>query len=1166
MLCTACGQFQQSSRKGITRGLCCNKCPNHGPWCSQFQLPAAAGVPNATPPLKRQRRASPPRQPFFGNSEAQSSAPSGSGSQRPGRAQGVSSSAPSSLGLPKPATLPPRHGALVRNLTQELRAAEEDNPEVLKLRRTLESSVSKGIKAKQKWDESTKFLAIGGQTAMDVAAKEAALNRSRTDVAKATEELAAHDQVCKDEDGDAHSTMRSGAKKFLDPIWMLRLQRSLEQAKRRLLQDEQGLRKALELKALDTQLQACEAETALAETRLQEALVTVLALRREVSRFALGASELEPIFAAVRGPIEKLLVAPNVAAVEELVTTEWCTSLSTGVHGVEVTLHLEAVVAQLSTVALLEGGYVLLRLDALAKEQTPADAEGGGAVSSYWPCYARLGSVHARSFCEAAEELRLDVAGGNKDVAAGKAGRPPLRVKSLQLLRAWVGLQPDVRLGTEVADALKRLLLRQRDGLDNLLPPSSLQASLRPYQVQGFAWMAANAENGLGSLLADEMGLGKTLQTLALLLYLRESGRLHRPVLVVSPLSVMSNWKAEIASWAPGLRAHVYHGPGRKLPANCSLSRQGTSSAASPPVSGIAGVSESLPAGGPAGEAEVVLTTYSTLREDWALLSATARFGGMVLDEAQAIKNSRSQITKAVLEVAQTAVGPVRIALTGTPVENRLAELHSIFSFIVPGYLGAAKNFEQDFAKPLERGCGPDASQNSDASRAEFIQARDLRDRLLAALRPFLLRRSKTDGDIASDLPAKIELVHAVQLTESQRLLYQAVQESAFARVLESLGALEDSDDANRSLEDVVPEAAIEPKGRRVVFVLSMLHALQQVCNHPAAVCSHSWPQGKLDRSDASYSPSHENSGKMTRLLSLLEEVLAPRSGPAPGVQLPGEKVLIFSQYVQTVSLLQSTVQEAHPEIEVLSFHGQLSMEQRSEVQERFKNDPRCAVLILTLGSGGVGINLISASHVVHFDRCWNPAREAQATDRAHRIGQCRTVVVHRLICLGTHEERLAKIQDKKSKLAGEIIPGGGHALEKDINGMSLEELRQLFTFSFGVDSQMGQRAEEVTSELRKTPLESVSYACAGSRLRDSDVAGASMVRPTPVLVHGCGIQTLPVRHPQEGPSYGWGIQTLPVRQSSARRSVLRLGVQTLPVRQSAFASCVSPREGSSYG
>ncbi|CAE8597560.1 unnamed protein product [Polarella glacialis] len=190
--------------------------------------------------------------------------------------------------------------------------------------------------------------------------------------------------------------------------------------------------------------------------------------------------------------------------------------------------------------------------------------------------------------------------------------------------------------------------------------------------------MAANAENGLGSLLADEMGLGKTLQTLALLLYLRESGRLHRPVLVVSPLSVMSNWKAEIASWAPGLRAHVYHGPGRKLPANCSLSRQGvslptitattiattttttmttessefsgdpaallslpssvkTSSAASPPVSGIAGVSESLPAGGPAGEAEVVLTTYSTLREDWALLSATARFGGMVLDEAQAI-------------------------------------------------------------------------------------------------------------------------------------------------------------------------------------------------------------------------------------------------------------------------------------------------------------------------------------------------------------------------------------------------------------------------------------------------------------------------------------------------------------------------------------------------
>ncbi|CAE8682868.1 unnamed protein product, partial [Polarella glacialis] len=281
--------------KGITRGLCCNKCPNHGPWCSQFQLAADAGVPNSTPPLKRQRRASPQRQPFFSNSDAQSSAPSGSGSQRPGRAQGVSSSAPSSLGPPKPATLPPRHGALVRNLTQELRAASEDNPEVLKLRRTFESSVSRGIEAKQKWDESTKFLAIGGQTAMDVAAKEAALNRSRADVATATEDLAAHDQVCKDEDGDAakateelaahdqvcrdedgdvakateelaahdqvckdedgdvaKATVRSGAKKFLDPIWRLRLQRGLEKAKRRLLQDEQGLRKALELKALDT--------------------------------------------------------------------------------------------------------------------------------------------------------------------------------------------------------------------------------------------------------------------------------------------------------------------------------------------------------------------------------------------------------------------------------------------------------------------------------------------------------------------------------------------------------------------------------------------------------------------------------------------------------------------------------------------------------------------------------------------------------------------------------------------------------------------------------------------------------------------------------------------------------------------------------------------------
>eukprot|EP00439_Symbiodinium_sp_Y106_P009331 s4428_g1.t1 len=368
----------------------------------------------------------------------------------------------------------------------------------------------------------------------------------------------------------------------------------------------------------------------------------------------------------------------------------------------------------------------------------------------------------------------------------------------------------------------------------------------------------------------------------------------------------------------------------------------------------------------------------------------------MVLDEAQAIKNRISQITRAVLEVAGHSVGSVRaslarrrrVALSGTPVENRLSELHSIFSFVLPGYLGSAREFEKEFGKPLEKDSSPETESQRSA----------LRSRLLTAIRPFVLRRCKSDEAVASDLPPKIELMHTVTLTSGQQKLYEAVQKKELDRVL---GAAEERLRLEQLGSDTAEEAtssATIPASVRAKEVLSTLHALQQICNHPQALGSKHWPPELL--------------------LALLEEALSPRDAGREG-----EKVLIFTQYVHTVQLLQWTIEKAFPSTKALTIHGGLGLIEREEQIQRFKSEPRCSVLIMTLGTGGVGLNLAVASHVVHYDRCWNPAKENQATDRAHRIGQNRTVVVHRLVSQGTLEERLAEELRRKSQLAQEVIP-----------------------------------------------------------------------------------------------------------------------------------------------
>ncbi|CAJ1374976.1 unnamed protein product [Effrenium voratum] len=576
-----------------------------------------------------------------------------------------------------------------------------------------------------------------------------------------------------------------------------------------------------------------------------------------------------------------------------------------------------------------------------------------------------------------------------KDLPKGKC-----RAQGVSLLRGWLGLEP-MRLHKEVTAQLERLLSR-REPDKNLQPPAALQGTLRSYQAHGFSWMASNVRNGVGCLLADDMGLGKTLQTIALLLHLKAARSQPFPALVVMPLSILGNWSSELATWAPSLRCVTYHGSNRALPKNCL--REG-------PAKGAA-----------TAEADVVLTTYHLLRDDLQLLLERCQFSAMVLDESQAIKNRSSQITRAAIELAEQTVGSTRIALTGTPVENTLAELHSIFSFILPGYLGSARDFEKEFTRPLEK-------VTADGHCT-------LRARLLHAIRPFVLRRCKSDEAVAPDLPPKIELTHAVMLTSAQRTLYEAVKKHELEKVLEAKVAEGQEERLELGLEESKEAAPITVRAREV---LSVLHALQQICNHPRALGGKHWPPGVVQ--DERFTDAAETSGKMSRLMALLEEVLAPSDGQ-------GEKVLIFTQYVNTALLLQSTIEANYPQIKALAIFGSVGLPEREELLRRFKTEPRCAVMIMTLGTGGVGLNLVEASHVVHYDRCWNPAREAQATDRAHRIGQCRTVMVHRLVTSDTVEERLAAELTRKSRLAGEVVPTSA----TDISSFSVQELVELLS------------------------------------------------------------------------------------------------------------------------
>ncbi|MFG2606005.1 SNF2-related protein [Streptomyces sp. NPDC048514] len=484
--------------------------------------------------------------------------------------------------------------------------------------------------------------------------------------------------------------------------------------------------------------------------------------------------------------------------------------------------------------------------------------------------------------------------------------------------------------------ALAALRGRLTAGLRPADPPPGLDATLRDYQLRGLAWLDLMTSLGLGGCLADDMGLGKTVTLIAL--HLKRART--EPTLVVCPASLLGNWQREITRFAPGVPVRRFHGQGRTL-------------------DGFDG--------------GFVLTTYGTMRSTAAHL-AEQPWGMVVADEAQHVKNPYSATAKAL----RTIPAPARVALTGTPVENNLSELWALLDWTTPGLLGPLKSFRARHARAVENGEDQEAVE-----------------RLARLVRPFLLRRKKSDPGIVPELPPKTETDHPVPLTREQAALYEAV-------VRESMLAIETA----------------EGIGRRGL-VLKLLGALKQICDHPALYLKE---DARLDRPAA-------RSGKLALLDELLDTVLA-EDGSA----------LVFTQYVGMARLITAHLSARAIPVDLL--HGGTAIPERERMVDRFQNG-ETPVLVLSLKAAGTGLNLTRAGHVVHFDRWWNPAVEEQATDRAYRIGQTQPVQVHRLVTEGTVEDRIAEMLTAKRALADAIL-GSGEAALTELTDRELSDLVSL--------------------------------------------------------------------------------------------------------------------------
>jgi hypothetical protein len=498
-----------------------------------------------------------------------------------------------------------------------------------------------------------------------------------------------------------------------------------------------------------------------------------------------------------------------------------------------------------------------------------------------------------------------------------------------------------VTAGPWLAETLKGL--RSPQGLSEVDPGDALNGTLRPYQEVGVRWLHLLASLGLGACLADDMGLGKTIQVLSLLLVLKRRGDEPRPSLLVAPASLMTNWAAEIERFTPGLKAFIAH-----------------------------------PSALPAAElrtldpdrlrdVDLVITSYSSLlRIPWM---AETPWRLVVLDEAQAIKNSDAKQTR----ITKTLKAGARLALTGTPVENRLSDLWSIFDFLNPGLLGSSKQFA-NFAKRL-----------AEQPHASWGPLREL-------VRPYILRRLKTDKTVIADLPDKTEIKAFCLLSRQQAALYeQAVKELA---------------------EQLADASGIKRKG----LVLSFLMRFKQICNHPSQ-----W------LGDGAW--SEDGSGKWARLRDIAEVVAARQ-----------EKMLVFTQFREVTGPLAAFLGSVFGR-PGLVLHGATEVAKRKDLVRRFQEDESVGFFVLSLKAGGSGLNLTAASHVVHFDRWWNPAVENQATDRAFRIGQTKNVLVHKFVCQGTVEEKIDELIESKKQLSRDLLEGGADLL---LTEMQDDELLKL--------------------------------------------------------------------------------------------------------------------------
>jgi hypothetical protein len=501
----------------------------------------------------------------------------------------------------------------------------------------------------------------------------------------------------------------------------------------------------------------------------------------------------------------------------------------------------------------------------------------------------------------------------------------------------------------------------QQKAPDPLPAPEGFSGQLRPYQERGLGWLAFLHRFDQGACLADDMGLGKTIQLLAFLQHLKAEEELKRPVLLVAPTSVLTNWKREAHSFTPELAVREHYGP-RRPASEAALKKA------------LKGV-------------DLVLTSYGLLQRDSELLEAID-WQGVVIDEAQAIKNPSAKQSMAARDLGRPGkTSRFRIALTGTPVENRVSELWALMDFLNPKVLGDEPFFRQRYRLPIER-------------YGDMASLRDLK----ARVGPFILRRLKTDRSIISDLPEKLELSEWVGLAPEQRKLY------------------------NKTVEDSLDAIARSPLGQKHGQVLALLTRLKQICNHPALALKES-PEAAIGANGSFAS----RSAKVQRLEEILEEVIEA-----------GDRALLFTQFAEWGHLLKAHL-ERRWRADVPFLHGGTSKTERQAMVDRFQDDPRGPQLfLLSLKAGGVGLNLTRASHVFHIDRWWNPAVENQATDRAYRIGQTNRVLVHKFITSGSVEERIDRMIQEKSKLAADIVGSG----EDWLGGLDVGQLKELVALS----------------------------------------------------------------------------------------------------------------------